>query len=234
MNDKFFPELSRRLKREGIATLPVEKACLPVLAGGKEAMWVQSWGGVIFNAGAVNAPAVNRVHDTVAGISAQVYEYTEAMAAAPPLQADGLHDGFRLLAEFNGVVLAGQELERDRGYKFATWQRTPDRTAVAHGHYYDGGDSYESAKLDFACRAGLVQESRQFSDEQLTEMYRCIYETLNSEYPITKERCHTLTEAANQIQRSVDDLNERVSLSNQRELEAAAEQNGGSGMEMSP
>ena len=35
MNDKFFPELARRLKREGIATDPVEKGCLPVLADGR-------------------------------------------------------------------------------------------------------------------------------------------------------------------------------------------------------
>ena len=108
-------------------------------------MWVQSWGGVIFNAGSVNDPAVDQIHDTVAEISAQVYlrqrvsafqrftgaavqlhkllirklavpvhqprpageveadsvydltfrlsrevyEYTEAMASAPPLVADG-------------------------------------------------------------------------------------------------------------------------------------------------
>lgn len=89
MNDKFFPELARRLEREGIAVLPVEKSCLPVVVGEQEAMWVQSWGGIILNAETANDPAVNRVYDTVAGISAQVYEYTEAMAAAPSLQADG-------------------------------------------------------------------------------------------------------------------------------------------------
>ena len=60
MNDKFFPELSRRLKREGISTGPVEKASLPVLVEGRQAMWVQSWGGVIFNAGSVNE--IGRAH----------------------------------------------------------------------------------------------------------------------------------------------------------------------------
>ncbi len=232
MNDRFFPELSRRLKREGIDTAPVKKDCLPVLTGGKEAMWVQSWGGIILNTESVNDPVVNRVYDTVAGISAQVYEYTEAMAASPPLHTDGLHENFRLLAEFNGTVLAGQELEQNWGYKFATWQRTPDRTGVTLGHYYHNG--YGEAKLDFACRSRLVQESRQFTDEQLTEMYRCIYETLDSEYPLTKERCQTLTEAANQIQRSVDDLEERVSLSNQRELEEGEQRTDSPGLEMRP
>lgn len=224
MNDQFFPELTRRLKREGIAVLPVGKACLPVVVEGQEAMWVQSWGGIILNAEAVNDPAVNRVYDTVAGISAQVYEYTEAMTAAPSLQADGLHDGFRLLAEFNGTVLAGQELAADWGYKFATWQRTPDRTAVTQGNYYDGGDKYEAAKLDFTCRAGLVQEGRQFSNEQLAEVYRCVHETLDSEYPITDQRRKVLEQVAEQIEGSVENLDELVGQSNQQELDAAREQ----------
>ena len=222
MNDKFFPELARRLKREGISTGPVEKERLPVLLDGQEVMSVAPGGTVFLMPETADTQPVVDAYDTVAGISAQVHEYTEAMAGAPPLAAEGLHEGFRLLADFNGVVLAGQELEQGWGYKFVTWARSPDRAAVAHGHYYDNG--YEAAKLDFACRAGLVDEHRQFTDEQLAEMYRCIYETLNSEYPITKERCRTLTEAAEQIQHAVDDLDERVSLSNQRELEAMEQQ----------
>lgn len=233
MNDKFFPELARRLKQEGIVTAPVDKACLPVLVDGREAMWIEPRGAVVLKAGSQDDPQVKQVYETTIRASAQVYEYTEAMSAAPLLKADGLHEDFRLLAEFNGIVLAGQELERDWGYKFVTWRRDGDGTGVAHGNYYHNG--YEAAKLDFACRSGLVQESRQFTDEQLAELYRCVYETLDSEYPITKERCHTLTEAANQIQRSVDDLEERVERSNQRELEAAEQQtDSGPGMEMAP
>ena len=214
MNDKFFPELSRRLKREGISTGPVEKASLPVLVKGRQAMWVQSWGGVIFNAGSVNDPAVDQIHDTVAEISAQVYEYTEAMAAAPSLKAVGLHEDFGLLV---------------------TWRRSPDRKAVNGGEYFDGGHFYEAAKLDFACRAGLVDGHRQFTDEQLVELYRCACETLESGYPLTKERREVLEQAAEQIEGSVDDLDHRVSLSNQRELEAADQQaDRGPEMGMSP
>ena len=235
MNDKFFPELARRLKREGISTGPVEGERLPVLLDGCEAMSVASGGTIFLKAETADDQRVADAYDTVAGISAQVYEYTEAMAAAPPLVAVGLHEGFRLLADFNGVVLAGQELEQGWGYQFVTWARSPDRSAVTHGHYYDGGDTYEAAKLDFACRAGLVQERRQFTDEQLTELYRCIGETLDSGYPITREREKTLTAVMEQIERSVDDLEERVSLSNQRELKAAEQQaDSGPGMEMAP
>ena len=205
MNDKFFPELARRLKREGIATSPVEKGCLPVLADGRAAVLVMPRGGVVFNADAERGPA------------------------------EGLHEGFRVLADFNGVVLAGQELEADWGYKFATWRRSPDRTAVGNGDYFDGGHFYGAAKLDFACRAGLVDGHRQFTDEQLVELYRCVCETLESGYPLTKERREVLEQAAEQIEGSVDDLDHRVSLSNQRELEAADQQaDRGPEMGMSP
>ena len=233
MNDKFFPELARRLKREGIDTAPVEKDCLPVLADGRATVLVMPRGTVTFNADVERSPEADSVYELTFRLSREVYEYTEAMASAPPLVADGLHEDFRLLAEFNGVVLAGQELEGTWGYKFATWQLNGDGSGVAHGHYYHNG--YEAAKLDFACRAGLVDEHRQFTDEQLIELYRCVCETLESGYPLTKERREVLEQAAEQIEGSVDDLEDRVSLSNQRELEAAEQQTGdGPDMEMTP
>ena len=226
MNDKFFPELARRLKREGIATGPVEKGCLPVLVDGRAAVLVMPRGGVVFNADVERGPEADSVYDLTFALSREVYEYTQAMASAPPLVASGLHEGFRLLADFNRAVLAGQELEGDWGYKFATWRRSPDRTAVESGDYFDGGHHYEAAKLDFACRAGLVDGHRQFTDEQLTELYRCVCEALEDEHPMTKERREILERAAEQIEGSVDDLDERVSQSNQRELEAAEQEAG--------
>jgi hypothetical protein len=234
MNDKFFSELARRLKREGIATGPVEKGCLPVLADGRAAVLVMSHGTVAFNADVERGPEANSVYDLTYKLSREVYEYTGAMASAPPLVAEGLHEGFRVLADFNGVVLAGQELEADWGYKFATWRRSPDRTAVGSVEYFDGGHFYGAAKLDFACRAGLVDGHRQFTDQQLVELYRCVCETLESGYPLTKERREVLEQAAEQVEGSVDDLDERVNLSNQRELEAAGQTDDSPEMGLSP
>ena len=233
MNEKYFPELARRLRQQGIETGQPSKSSLPVLVDGQEAMWIEPAGAIVLKAGALDDPRVDQVYETAIRTSAQVYEYTTAMATAPRLEAVGLAEDFRLLAEFNGVVLAGQELERDWGYKFVTWRRDGDGTGVAHGNYYH--NDYAGAKLDFACRSGLVQESRQFTDEQLTELYRCVHETLDSGYPITREREKLLTAVAEQIEYSVDDLVERVEQSNQRELEAADQQaDSGPRWEMSP
>ena len=148
MNEKFFPELTRRLRAEGVATGPVEKGCLPVLLDGQEVVWVGPQGHIVLVAGAVDDPMADPVYEAVRRWSAPVYEYTEAMALGPVLEAVGLHGEFHLLAEYDGVVLAGQELEGDWGYKFATWRRSPDGTALDHGNYYH--NDYEEAKLNFA------------------------------------------------------------------------------------
>ena len=186
MNTKFFPELARRLRAEGVTTGPAEEKRLPVLLDGQEVMWVEPQGCIVLAANAVDNLEADQIYETVRSLSAPVYEYTDAMATAPVLEAVGLHEEFRLLAEYDGVVLAGRELEQDWGYKFATWRRSLDGAGLDHGNYFH--NDYEAAKLDFACRSGLVQESRQFTDGQLTELYRCIHETLESGYPITRER----------------------------------------------
>ena len=219
MNEKFFPELIRRLRQEGIATGPAKEKRLPVLLDDKDVMWVEAKGCVVLAAGARDDPEAAQIYETVRCLSSPVYEYTEAVASAPVLEAVGLHEEYRLLAEYNSVVLAGQELEQNLGYQFVTWRRSYDHAAVIHGNYYY--NDYDGAKLDFACRAGLVQESRQFADEQLTELYRCVHETLESGYPITRDREDILRTVAERIEHSVDDLDARVMRSNEQELATA-------------
>ena len=59
--------------------------------------------------------------------------------------------------------------------------------------------------------------------------------TLEGEYPMTRERRELLEQAAVQIEDSVNDLDDRVSQSNQWEMEAAEGQtDGGAEMELSP
>ena len=82
-------------------------------------------------------------------------------------------------------------------------------------------DSYTAAKRDFATRSGLIPHSALFAPEQLTEIYRCIHETLEN-FSITSERQEHLSSAAEQIERIVSDLEALAEPSNQKELEFAA------------
>ena len=68
-----------------------------------------------------------------------------------------------VLADFGDAVLAGRSCKA--GAKFVTWEWDFDRQGVHAGHYFM--ENYEAAKKDFAVRAGLINEQRLFSDEQI-------------------------------------------------------------------
>lgn len=167
--------------------------------------------------------ALDKVTEVV-GVTA---EYMKQMEAVPILKASGLSEEFKLLADFNGSVLAGQETKY--GIRMVTWDWTYNKTGVTHGYYYGpgGADSYTAAKQDFAVRSGLVRDGALFAPEQLTEIYRCIHETLESGYPITEERQKLLESVAEQIERTAPDLEARVGQSNQKELELEPPDTGG-------
>ena len=57
------------------------------------------------------------------------------MEMAPFLKADGLEDGYKVLADFNDIVLAG--IQSKYGVQFVTWDWSFDRKGVSHGHYYE-------------------------------------------------------------------------------------------------
>ena len=148
-------------------------------------------------------------------------EYMKFMEQAPQIKASGLDGDYRALAEFNNVVLAGHQTRF--GMEFVTWEWVQNHTSLWQGHYY--GDDYDAAKQDFIGRSGLLPQERIFNDQQLVEMYRCVHETLDSEYPITEERKRCLEEAVRQIEYAVPNLDELMGLSNQKELEIGFQQN---------
>lgn len=217
MDNQFFAELSRRLREDGISTGEETKRCLPVLLNGQVVMNVAQSSEVFAMPGALDTPEANELYHQVAGTARLVKEYTQAMELAPPLKGISLDEPYRLLADFNGTVLAGHEVEHGGGYLFATWDWDFNRKGVNRGEYFP--NRYEAAKRDFALRSGLIPESLLFTDEQLTEVYRCIREELESGYDIPEERRRTLQSAAEQIERSVPHLEELVMRSNQQELE---------------
>lgn len=142
------------------------------------------------------------------------------MKQAPTLKADGLAESYRLISEFNGTVLAAKESRY--GVEFATWEWVNDHSSLWQGHYFgpgSGAKGYLAAKRDFAVRSGLLEQDQLFSDEQLSEIYRCIHETLDNCYPMTAERSKLLMDTAEQIERAVPQLEFLVEQSNLNEME---------------
>lgn len=228
---RYFAETALALRREGYRVEQLDNGHLRVMLNDLPLCEVSEIGGIRYREEYVETTERVAEKDKVYGVIRTTAEYMRQMEYAPPLAVSDLKDRYRVLADFNGTVLACANSKF--GIEFVTWSWDANRKGVSNGHFF--GENYKKAKHDFACRSGLVQESRQFTDEQLTEMYRCIHETMESGYPINKGREDVLKAAAKRIEYSVDDLDKRVNLSNQQELEGAGQQESdhhGMGMSM--
>ena len=208
MGNKFFAELSRRLNADGIESCGIEDKRLEVFLHSQPVLYVSPASDVfLLPAGSQNEEASELYHQ-VAMAADEVYSYVETMQNAPLLHASGLHADFRLLADFGGAVLAGQERENGQGYQFVTWIWDYDRTGVSHGHYYE--DNFQSAKQDFAVRSGLIPRAQLFSPEELTELYRATGHFLEEGPELDYKQQKAIQEARTKIEYTVPDLQSRL------------------------
>ncbi len=217
---EYVRELERNLHKEGVSVSQNEDGLLTLTLDGKEVCEVTDSGGVRYCQDDVVGDTRRAKLDRVINIAASTAEYVQLIAKAPQLKASGLEGDFRLLANFNHMVLAGHPTKY--GIQFVTWEQSPDQTSLAHGHYYgpdDCADNYTIAKQDFATRSGLVHLGAFLTPDQLTEVYRSIHETLENNCPITERRKKRLEFAARKIEQGIPDLWARVELSIQEESE---------------
>ena len=208
MKNKYLTELSRRLSVDGIQSAIKEDRRLDVFLHDRPVLYVSPASDVFLLPDGSQNEEASELYHQVAVTADEVYGYVEAMEKALPLRASGLHEDFRLLADFGGAVLAGQERENGQGYQFVTWIWDYDRTGVSHGHYYE--DDFQSAKRDFAVRSGLIPRAQLFTPEELTELYRAaehwFYEGPELDYKQQK----AIQEARTKIEYTVPDLQSRL------------------------
>ena len=131
------------------------------------------------------------------------------------MKASGLEDSYKVLADFNGTVLAGTHSKY--GVQFVTWDWDYDRKGVCFGHYFNG--NYDSAKQDFATRSRLISEQRIFKDEQLIEIYRCCADTLDAGFDLTYEQEKCIKSVQEQIENGMPDIMDRIREQDQHTVE---------------
>ena len=149
-------------------------------------------------------------------IAARTLEYMTAMETALQPEASGLEGDYRILADFNGTVLAGTHSKHS--VHFVTWDWDYDRTGLSHGHYFM--ENYNGAKQNFAIRSGLIHKEQLFSPEQMTEIYRCCADSVDGDFfDLTAEQEKVIRSVQQQIEDCVPDLAERI-----RQQEDAMEQ----------
>ena len=181
---QYFEELHIALTREGFTSQPKQGELLPVEWGGLPLCRITADGGVRYWQEDVATPKRKRACERATDLACTVREYMTLLEQAPPLQAQSLTDDYRLLADFNGAVLAAHPTRL--GVQFVTWDWSFDHTGLNQGNYFQ--ENYVGAKQDFAIRAGLISKQQIFNQEQLVEIYRCCSDTLDAGFDLTAEQ----------------------------------------------
>ncbi len=206
----YFRELTLNLQHAGFVVKPeTDEGLLPVELDGQRLCLALDTGTVRYWREDVADDYRSAALDRANSITKATAEYMSQMAAAPQLTTNSLTGDYRLLADFNGVVLAGHPTRY--GVQFVTWERPSDRTSLGSGHYYGpggGADSYTAAKRDFATRSGLIPRSALFDQKQLIEIYHCSVEVQAGLYSITDEQGKCLQSIIDQIELSIPNLGE--------------------------
>ena len=158
---RYLREAAIVLAREGFQTDRTHTGGLCILLDSSPLCEVTESGGVAYRNEDIDEPERIAAKDKVYEIVRTTAEYMRQMETAPALKADGLEDGYKVLADFNGTVLAG--VQSKHGVHFVTWDWAYGHTGVCHGHYFM--ENYAGVKRDFAIRSGLIQKEQLFSPE---------------------------------------------------------------------
>ena len=161
--EQFLREVEQKLLRRELDARRLEDGLIHIRWNERTLCSVDRDGIVRFRPADITGPEVDRQLRTVMQTAVQAKEYMRIFERAPALKAVGLEDTYKVLADFGDAVLVGQLGKK--GARFVTWEWDFDRQGVHAGHYHM--ENYEAAKIDFAVRAGLINEQRLFSDEQL-------------------------------------------------------------------
>lgn len=212
---RYFDEAYIALKREGFQINQMDNGHLEVRLDGQPLCEVNEIGGIIYKYENITTPEREAAKDKAFQIICRTSEYMRQMEVAPVLKADGLEEKYKLLAEFNGTVLAG--MHSKIGVVFTTWDRTPDGEGLSHGHYFM--EDYEGAKQDFATRSCLIPEQQLFSPEQMVEIYRCCADTLDAGFDLTYDQDKRIRSVQEQIERCMPDIMEQIHEQDQHTVE---------------
>ncbi len=204
--ERYFQETAIALRREGFRIKPSVGGRLGVWLDDHPICEVDQIGGITYRSDNIPTPEYVAAKDKAYKIVCTTAEYMRQMEQAPPLKASGLEDSYKVLADFNGTVLAGTHSKY--GVQFVTWDWDYDRKGVCFGHYFNG--NYDSAKQDFATRSRLISEQRIFKDEQLIEIYRCCADTLDAGFDLTYEQEKCIKSVQEQIENGMPDIMDRI------------------------
>ena len=147
---RYLEELKIGLVHADFEPERIEDQHLPVRWEKGRLYRISGRGSMLYRQECVDVPGAQDALQAVIHIAAMTAEYMTAMEHTPKLQATGLEDDYRILADFGDAVLAGHPSER--GVQFVTWEWDWDREGdhpiphpprplcVLHGAFGCSGD----------------------------------------------------------------------------------------------
>lgn len=204
---RYFDEVALQLRKAGysISDDP-PNSLLAVEWNGIPLCQVTPTGGIRYRAADVRLHNAEAAYERAFKIASTTAEYMRQMETAPALRASGLEGDYRVLAEFNGTVLAGHPTKY--GVQFITWDWGFERQGLYQGNYFEC-DGYEAAKQDFATRSCLVSKDCLFTQEQLSDIYRAVDFLLSMSTDVSYKEDQRLNEVLEQIERILPEVDLR-------------------------
>ena len=130
---KYLTEAGLRIQYEGFTVCEEKDGLLPIERAGSRVCNVNGNGGIAYDPEQIRRKGLEDALDRVREVAGDTLAYMRRMETAPPLLAEGLSGDYRLLAEFNHIVLAGHEREGNYGVEFVTWERIRNGTSLWQG-----------------------------------------------------------------------------------------------------
>ena len=217
---RYFREVDILLCRAGFSVWDQKGGLLPVYWNGASLCRITAGGGAQYHAEELEPDGANEAFHRATDIAATTAEYMHLLETAPRLQAKGLEGDYRLLADFNGTVLAGHPTSR--GLEFVTWEWDFQHTGMWQGHYY--GNNYAGAKQDFAVRSGLIPQTLIFEQDQLDDIYRSLQKTRELDDTLTYQGEQRIIKAQEHIEAISPGAQERVAAMEMKQQEPQFEQ----------
>ena len=128
--DRFYAEVSLKLRKAGFRPRPQENGYLPIDWNGSRLCRLNAKDGVLYKDEDVDRSGGREALERLIDIARTTAEYMRCMESASALHTERLGDGYTLLSEYNGIMFAGKA-NKQFGCEFVTWERTPDRSKAA-------------------------------------------------------------------------------------------------------
>ena len=206
---RYLREAAIVLAEEGFQLDEVHTDRLCILLDGAPLCEVTESGGIAYRNKDIDEPERIAAKDKVYEIVRNTAEYMRQMETAPVLKADGLEDGYKVLADFNGTVLAG--VQSKHGVHFVTWDWAYGHTGVCHGHYFM--DEHYSFNITLQTLSTIAC----MSESKMKKLFKSVYNMSITEY-IQRKRISVAEHMLIQTDLTIAEISRIVGYSNPSRL----------------